>query len=270
MQSNSLSRSSSCHVLTALGTYVIALACLYFIGADEEQRISATIGLGFGQISMIAIWFMVGVSLARLLSAAVAVFGCYLAMALWVAVQDSHVDGVFYGSLAISNVVYFIAMAAGMLVIRKLRGVRIVRLADTQVSDELSSQYGIRDIMIVMSVVALAAAAVKVVGEQGNAYLSQMLIVFGLIALSFFLMSWPVVVACLSERWLQLAVFSGLMVVAIFFAQSPVFTSVLGPGWARGFFLFLDTPFVLAVAVHSLIARGFGYRLKAVGHSCRE
>lgn len=141
----------------------------------------------------------------------------------------------------------------------------MVHLADTRVSETLSGQYGIRDIMIAMSVAALIMATIKFFGSQSYTQdWSRILTAFGLITVSFFLLSWPVVVTCLSERWLLLTVFSVILIAGIYLAQQPVFSSILGPSGDFKFFLFLDAPFVLVVVLHSLIARGFGYRLKAM------
>ncbi len=264
METASASRIRSCHVLTALGTFVTALTCMYWIGVGGENRISAIVGLGFGQISLVAIWFIVGASRDKIWISAVSLLGCYLTMAIWASVLG-HVRTDFFFSLAIFCIVYFFAMAAVMLTLRRLRGVTIVRLHDTQVSDgnaeSFSGQYGIRDIMIIMSVAALFTASIKFFGSQG---LPKMLIIFGLISASFFLISWSVVATCLSQRWRALAVLSAVLVASVFFSQYPIFTSILGPGGDAGFFFFLDISLVLAVAQHALIARGFGYRLKVI------
>ncbi len=45
-----------CHILAAIGAFIAVPTCIYLSGADEDSRISAMIGLGFGQISPIAIW----------------------------------------------------------------------------------------------------------------------------------------------------------------------------------------------------------------------
>jgi hypothetical protein len=264
MESSSFLRMSASHVLTALGSFVFGMICASLIGADDDLSISAAVGLGFGQLSMLAVWCVAGISRTRFWSSAAAVLSCYIAMSLWAVMLGQHLDGAFFLSLAIFSVLYFLAMAAVMLLVRKVRRVSVVRLVDIQEVDGFTGQYGIRDIMIVMSIAAIGIAGIKFLSSQVHRDLLEMFTIFALITISFFLISWPIVVTCLSKRWVLLVAFSSFLIAAIFLLQPPVFGSVLGPGGDANFFIFLDIPFVLSVALHSLIARWFGYRLTTV------
>jgi hypothetical protein len=265
MESSSFLRMGASHVLSALGAFIVGLTCMLLIAVDDDMQISAAIGLGFGQISMLAIWCVTGISRTRFWASAIAVLACLIAMALWVAILGNSVDGAFFLSLAIFSVVYFFAIAAVLVFIRKVRRISVEPLVSTQAADHFSGQYGIRDILIVMSIVAVGIAVIKFFSALALTHdIAEMFAIFALISASFFLMSWPIVVTCLNERWRVLAIFSSLLVLAICLLQPPIFRSILGPGGSFGFFCFLDIPFVFAVALHSLIARSFGYRLRTL------
>jgi hypothetical protein len=256
-------------VLKALVIFIVVLICALLTTVTDDLHISAAIGLGFGQLSMLAIWCVTGISRSRFGLSAIAVLAIFIAMSVWVAIVG-HDDEAFFVSLAIAFVVYFLAIAGVLVFIRKVRRISVVRLVGTKMegtgaADEYSGQYGIRDIMIVMSIVAVGIAVIKFFSALELARdLTEMLAIFALISASFFLISWPVVVTCLSERWKALALFSSLLVVAICLLQPSIFRAILGPGGSLEFFLFLNTPFVFEVAVHSLIARWFGYRLRTM------
>lgn len=265
MESSSFLRMVAFHVLSALGTFIVGLICMLLIAVDDDMQISAAIGLGFGQISMLAIWCVTGVSRTRFGASLVAVLACFITMVLWVAILGNFVDGAFFLSLAIFSVVYFFAIAAALVFIRKTRRISVERLTSTQAAEHYSGQYGIRDIMIVMSIVAVGIAVIKFfTAYKFSSDMLLMFAIFALISASFFLMSWPIVVTCLNERWKVLAIFSSLLVLIIGLLQPPIFRSILGPGGSLGFFFFLDIPFVFAIALHSLIARMFGYRLRTL------
>ncbi len=275
MESSSFSRASTWQVLTALGFYVVALTCLYWARATEEQRISSTIGIGFGQICSVSIWCLCLAGSARLrwLLSAVAVFGCYVAMALWIVVQRPLVSSAFYLSLATMSGVFFLVVSISMLLFRSSAGLSIVRIpyADIDPPKDNSGQFGIRHIMIAMAFSALATVIFKFVSTQAfNVELAESMSVFGLVATSFYFMSWPILAASLGERWGVASVLAIVVFFAILAAQTPVFSAILGPSLDYSILVFLDVPFAWALAVHALIARAFGYRIKEPNRSLPE
>lgn len=254
--------------MTGIGFYLLLLASAFFLTnsaqlSSEEIRIAVTIGIGFGQLTMTAVWLTFGHSSQKTRIGFVAVALEIMAVLFFTTFAVTNLPPSFGFVLVIACAVHFLVAWGAAKLFHKVSRVSLVN-SDMNLSESVVRvQYRIRDLLTLMVVVAILAGLIKSKLSNFVAALKAVH-VFTLIVCFYFFLSWPAIIACLSQRWKNFGCVAVFNTIVVFGSQEPVFSAIVGSFGAEPmlFFFCLDAPFVLSVVVHSLIARRFGYILR--------
>lgn len=254
--------------MTGIGFYLLLPASAFFLTnstqlSSEENRIAVAIGIGFGQLTMTAVWLTFSHSSQKTMIGFVAVALEIMAVLFFTTFIVTGMPPSFGFVLVLACAVHFLVAWGATKIFQKVSRVSLVNSTINSPKPVVSVQYRIRDLLILMSVVAIFACLIKSKLSNFVAAL-ETVHVFTLIVCFYFCLSWPAIIACLSQRWKNYGVIAVFTSITVFGSQEPIFSARYGSFNAVPmlFFFCLDSPFVLSVVVHSLIARRFGYLLK--------
>lgn len=252
-----------CQWMTGIGFYLVLLPCVFVMTGDQSSealRVAVAIGIGFGQLTMTAIWLTLGLSSIRIVFGFVAVTLEIMAVLFFTTFTVKGMPASFALVLGVACAVHFLT-AIGITVILSSVMKGSVLSSNTKVPAlVVNQQYRIRDLLVVMFLVAIVAGTIKSMSINFE-LTPQPIAIFALIICFYGLLSWPAILACVSPRWKTWGTIGLFSSIAVFLAQQAVFSAAIGSIASEPllFFFCLDAPFVLSVVIHLLIARRFVY-----------
>lgn len=249
-------RSTACHVLGVI--FICLCDCAAVLSFKQQDSVAlVAVGTSFGYLTLIACWIVLGIERKRFWVSLRLMVLLLVAQGAVVFSEGTYEAEMHWG-LFIASMLFFGAMVLANWILANVSGLVVVKLKvidDETVTDRL--RYGIVELFLATGTVAGMIALGKLaMNFDSRNDLVLVLLILIQIALFYFAIYWPILLAALSQYWRKTAVILSLAVIGLVI---PCESTLIGE--TVQVICWLNVPFVIVVAIHLGIVNALGYQL---------